>query len=716
LLLALDNFEHVLPAAGALADLLANCPRLTLLVTSRIPLHLRWEWTLRLEPLPTPNLHADLPPIETLAEIPSVALFVARAQARRGDFAMNVAQAHLVAQLTAELDGLPLAIELAAARLDVLPLQVIVHRLGDRMRLLRWDAQDVPIRQHSLEAAIGWSYELLSPQEQQLFRCLGVFCGQVSLPSIATVVAAVADRDEQLVSRERRIAADKGHILAGLSSLAEKSLVLSARGQESHGRLSDLTDDSDLDLTFHMLETVREYAWERLIAEGELEVAQQAHAQYFRLLAKRAGAHLRGPDQRVWLLRLEHEHDNLRAALHWGLRDDEDEGISAVGRSEDALRLAADLGYFWWVRGYLAEGSRWLEAALRRAPDADPTLRIQALTHSGPLLTYQGTFDSAKRALEQAHTLAEALAETQEEQFAELARIVLYRGLCAVYAGDVTQSIPLLQEARRRADALEDHHLAGLAFMFLGGAAFAQAQFEQTTALFEESLIHFEMAGDSIFAGNNYVHMGMLTGRRGDLSHAVRYIRKGLEAGIAFEERRLLSVAVQVALSLPVGRNQPEDLAQRAQLLGAVDMLSQATGRTLLQTLLASSLDLLREKLGSENLQALYMRGRSLSFAAVASLASTFLDDLSDALGSRESAPEADSMAAHHQTQPDSLLSPRQRDVLRLVALGLSNKAIGQRLYLSPSTVTYHLSSAFNKLGVDTRAHAVAVATQQGLL
>src|SRR5258706_6051547 len=334
MLLILDNFEQVLPAAAALADLLAGCPGLTLLVTSRVPLHLRWEQVLRVPPLPVPDLSRAVPPLDELARVPAVALFVERAQAQWAEFTLTEAQAPLVAQLAVQLDGLPLALELAAARLGALPLSAIASRLEDRLQLLRWEAPDLPERQRSLHAAVGWSYDLLSDDERRLFRSLGVFVGWVALDAIAAVVAGEGD---------------EGCILDGMASLAEKSLIMPVR---QNG------EDDDPEPAFGMLETVREYAWEQLERLGEQAAGRQAHAHYFLALAERADPQLRGPDQRAWFLRLERRQGKLRAALAWLLEQD------PPAEREGALRLARALAWFWCFRGYHAQGVRWLDEAL----------------------------------------------------------------------------------------------------------------------------------------------------------------------------------------------------------------------------------------------------------------------------------------------------------------------------------------------------------------
>ncbi len=341
ILLLLDNFEHVLPAANQLVDLLAVCSQIRMLVTSRVPLQLRWEHILRINPLPVPDVSTPLT-LDELRQIPAVALFLDRARARRPGFALTEARAQLVTDLVVHLDGLPLALELAAARLDAVSLPVLVRLLRDRLQMLASSAPDAPERQRSLEAAITWSYDLLSPEEQRIFRHLGVFVGRVATSAVAAVLGA-------------EITAEL--TLRGLASLAEKSLIMLAQGEEDE----EVEDQHGLSV-FHVLETLREYAREQLERAGEYEAAELTHAHYFVALAERADAFLRGSDQRAWFLRLEREHDNLRAALRWLLDQDE------TAEREAGLRLAAALGYFWWMRGYHTEGARWLEGALARAP------------------------------------------------------------------------------------------------------------------------------------------------------------------------------------------------------------------------------------------------------------------------------------------------------------------------------------------------------------
>jgi non-specific serine/threonine protein kinase len=693
LLLVLDNLEQVLPAGPALADLLAGCPHLSLLVTSRVPLQLRWEQVLRIPPLPVPDLGTALLPPEELGQVPAVALFVARARAHRADFVLTEQQAPLVAQLVVQLDGLPLALELAAARLDVLPLSTIVRRLGGRLRLLRWEAPDLPERQQSLEAAVSWSYDLLSENERRLFRCLGVFVGQVSLDAIAAVVGG------------------KGHAgrtLEGLVSLVEQSLVLPAWQDRRVAH-----EDDDPESAFGVLETVREYAWEQLKRTGELTAARRAHAHYFLSLAERANPLLRGHDQRAWFVRLEREHDNLRAALRWLLDQDDqgsrDDGPNAVAEREAALRLAGALSDFWRLRGYHTEGVRWLEETLRRASAAEASVRIRALLGTGVLLTEQGELDRARSRLDEALAVAR-----QRQDAAAQAQALVQLGYRALMAEDWAESARVLQEALRRCQELDDPHAIAFTLLWLSQAAFAQGHVANSLSLVSDAMARFEALGDLRLVGSIHIGLGIYFGTLSDLPRAVQHVRAGLQASGALQDRWLLGAGARATLAL---LGERADAAQHARLLGAADALGQATSATVLWERLPTypSIAGLRERLEGEGWGTAYRKGRSLPFGDVVTLALTLLDELREPLGRADSAQELHGQQAG-QPRRESPLSEREGEVLRLVAQGRTNKAIGQQLFIAASTVDYHLTSVFHKLGVETRAHAVAVATQRGFL
>jgi predicted ATPase/DNA-binding CsgD family transcriptional regulator/transcriptional regulator with XRE-family HTH domain len=676
LLLVLDNVEQILPAVAAhFAQLLTACPTLTLLVTSRVPLQLHAEQTFRIAPLPVPDLSEPLPSLDALTAIPSVELFMQRARARQPHFSFSDQHAPLLARLTSQLDGLPLALELAAARTATLPLPVIAQRLGDRLRLLRWEAADAPIRQQSLEAAVGWSFDLLNDNERRLFTCLGVFTGRVSLDAI---VAVASDTDGRVGEESA---------LETLASLAEQSLV-QALGP---GNMEDQSDEEEhLEPAFTMLETVREYAQEQLVARGAGEAARRAHAHYFLALAEEADSQLRGHGQRLWYLRLERERDNLRVALRWLLDQNE------AAEREAALRLAGALGLFWVLRGYHAEGLSRLDEALTKAPQADLAVRTRALTYAGLILMHQ-------RSLERAHDMLEeglALAEERGD------------GVRALYAKDMVESGQLLHEALRRGQELRDPFAIGSTLFWLGVRALEAGNVAEAATLEEEALEQFTIAGDLRAAGGVHGSLAVIFGQMDDLPGGVQHARTGLQIALTLRDRWLLRLGARAVLTLTGGRADP---ARQAQLLGAVERQTaqpDSAGIGAYERWTAEhGMSKLGEQLKQGDWNVAFRAGRTLRFEEVAALALTLMDEV--AQSPLQPGIGAANNAAQSAARP---LTARELEVLRLVAAGLPSKLIARELVIAPSTVNYHLATIFNKLAVDTRAQAVAVATQRGLL
>jgi predicted ATPase/class 3 adenylate cyclase len=326
-LLVLDNFEQVLESVPLLDELLSAAPSLKILATSRTPLRLYGEHEFPVPPLSLPD-PGSLPPVERLTQYGALRLFVERARAVKPDFSLTKENAPAVVEICARLDGLPLAIELAAARIKLLPPQAMLSRLGNRLKLLTGGARNLPQRQRTLRSAIEWSYELLDEGEKILLGRLAVFSGGSTLEAVEAVCDARGDLPVD--------------VLDGASSLLEKSLLRQEEGLEGEPR-------------FAMLETVHEYAREKLEESGEAEEIKRAHAEYFLTLAREADPELKGPGQLEWLQRLEAEHDNMRDALGWALQREETELV---------LRLGGALWWFWFVRGHYSEGRRWLEEAL----------------------------------------------------------------------------------------------------------------------------------------------------------------------------------------------------------------------------------------------------------------------------------------------------------------------------------------------------------------
>ena len=356
LLLVLDNFEHLLPAAPLVAELLGACPALRVLTTSRAALHLSGEHLYSVPPLALPDA-GRLPPLEELGQTAAVRLFVDRVRAVKPDFALSEANAPAVVEIVRRLDGLPLALELVAARARVLSPAALSVRLDRRLPLLTGGAQDLPERQRTLRDTIAWSYDLLRPNEQTLFRRLGVFAGGCTLEAAETV----ADLDEPF------------DVLEGMTALLDASLLQS--------------EEQDAEPRYTMLATIREFALERLSESGEEPATRDRHARFFLDLAERAGPEIIETADPTLLDVIDREHDNLRAALAWS-RD--------TGDHDTLLRLAGALAFFWYYRGYLNEGQRWLDQALETPPDdAAPRPRAWALTASGMLANVCGETDRA---------------------------------------------------------------------------------------------------------------------------------------------------------------------------------------------------------------------------------------------------------------------------------------------------------------------------------
>jgi non-specific serine/threonine protein kinase len=585
-LLILDNFEQVLPAGAALAELLASTPGLRILVTSRVPLRLRWEQTLRISPFAVPDPDTVLP-LDELLQFPSVALFVERAQAQRADFIPTQAHGPILAQLTRQLDGLPLAIELAAAQMSVLPLAVIADRLEHHVQMLRWDAQDLPDRHRSLQATIDWGYELLPASEQQLFRHLGVFVGRVSLDAIEAVVGD----------------GDVDRTLAGMVSLAEKSLVLPGQ-----------PDEAELEPAFGMLETVREYAREQLSRHDELEAASGAHARYFLALAEQADPQLERSGQLTWFIRLQSEHHNLRAALRWLLDQEE---------YELALRLATSLGYFWLVRRYHAEGGRWLQEALQNVPDADPRLRTTALLRGALLLTFKGEYQRSKVLLEEARALAQQHQDSQG-----IADSLAYLSMRAAFVGDWTESMQLLHDAMGYWGKQADHHEIGFALRHLGVVAFMQGKYQEAASLYTNVVQRLTAIGDERTAGLALLYLALSVWELGDVPRAIEILRDGIRMSLTFQDQRLLSLGVDAVLQITGDTAEPES---GARLAGARDALNQATGvaQSMWEQWSDQSDARLRGQLELEGLGTAYRQGRSLPFQQIVSLALDVLQEFS---------------------------------------------------------------------------------------
>ena len=445
LLFYLDNFEQVVAAAPIVADLLAAAPHLVIIISSRVVLRLRGEYEYSVQPLALPDPHAPLSP-HVLVEYGATTLFVARAQAARPDFCVTAINAPIIAAICTRLDGLPLAIELAAARCNVLTLEAILARLDRRLPLLTGGARDVPYRQQTLRDAIKWSYDLLSEEAARLFVRLAVFCGGCNLAAI-----------EQL---------DNGDVLPALTALVESSLVVRV-----------VTDSSEPRYT--MLETIREFAAELLVAAPDVAKVRAGHSAYFVGLAQAAEAGLAGADQAQWLDTLDRDLDNIRVALRRML---------AQADPAEAGRMATALFMFWRSRGYVREGRAYLEAALAHHDLLPPDVHAAAAFCAGFLAVQQGENTHAITLYDSSLRLYRQLGDDDG-----LARVLNGRGIVALEQGEYVQAAQLLETAVRLRRKTGHRQGIAICLQTLGEVARVQADYGRAIACYNESLHLFRI-------------------------------------------------------------------------------------------------------------------------------------------------------------------------------------------------------------------------------
>jgi predicted ATPase/class 3 adenylate cyclase/Flp pilus assembly protein TadD len=485
LLLVLDNFEHILAGAPLVGELVGACPNLKVLATSRIPLRLYGEWEYPVPPLALPDPRV-LPPVKVLTQYEAVKLFVERARAVKEDFEVTNESAPAVAEICARLDGLPLAIELAAARVRILPPQMMLQRLSNRLKFLQGGSRDLPARQQTLRGTIDWSYELLTQEEKTLFGRLSVFSGGRTLEAIEQICDPEGDMDA----------------LEGVDSLVEKSLIRQEEVSEGEPR-------------FLMLETVQEYAREKLEESSEAEEIKRAHAEYFLALAEEADPELKGPDQLEWLQRLEAEHDNMRAALSWAL------GQEKVGIG---LRLAGALWWFWWMRGYDSEGRRWLEEALAMDGRGSIESRAMALAGIGALGAHQGDLDRAEEALAAG---LELLVEESERGEVKL-YLLLTLGHVALERSDYDKATEVFEESRALSRQRGNGWGLARSVMSLATVIHEQGDLVRATELYEEGMDLFREQGDKLGLARCLNNLGLVLYSRGDLGRAAKLTEEGV--------------------------------------------------------------------------------------------------------------------------------------------------------------------------------------------
>lgn len=572
LLLILDNLEHLIAAAANLADLLEAGPYIKLLVTSRQPLHLRWEHRYNLPPLALPDAPARLDP-DTLAKYPATALFVERARTAEAGFSLDEWSAPAVVEICHRLDGLPLAIELAAAWAAVLGPEAILSRLSGHRAFPLGSARDAPERQRTLFEAIAWSYDLLSEAERRVFRALGAFAGETPLEAIEAVCEGLGV-----------------DVLTPVAGLVDKNLLLRVGEGETR---------------FRMLETIRSFAEEQLERRGEADVVRQRHAEWFLGLAQRAERFIWSEHQAVWLERLERAHDNVRLALNW---------CFGGGDEETGALLVASMHRFWFARGYIREGRRWgeLAASKRQISDRGRALVLRNLAF---FLTHQGKAEQALSLAEQAVALARSVGEPSL-----LAWILHGLALTTDAVGDIERSERLNREILDLARQAGDEALAIRALGGIGSALRSRGDKAQARVFFEEALALARPRHDkwltSVVTGN----LGLALVSE-DPAQALALLEESLALSHEIGHRWLTVRRLEDL----AGLQAPTDRAEvAAKLLGACESLRDAFGFTRWsswEATVRAAAATARTRLGPAAFEAAWSQGRAMTPGEAVALA-----------------------------------------------------------------------------------------------
>lgn len=699
-LLVLDGFERVLEAGPVLLDLLDIAHDLKILVASRSALHLSAEHEFPVSPLRVPPAATGRARTDDLRDYPAVELFVQRARAVRPEFRLSPENAEAVSQICARLDGLPLAIELAAARIRVFEPEAMLAQFQRRLPFLTGGARDLPDRHRTLKDAIGWSYDLLDNTERRLFRLLAGFAGGFTLPSASTIVEAVCGPEADF--------------LPTVESLVDKSMLMKVTGPGPR---------------FAMLETIQEYGCELLASEGDEAALRRAHAEHFLRLAETAHSHFRGAEERTWLDRLEADRENLGVALRW-LFDD--------GQPDAAVRLANHLARFWYVRGHLAEARRWFDDALKY-PEIDPRLRTRALCLASQLATHTGELE---RADELAATALEHARRTDDESgtgsaLAAMALVCQMQGrhddsrrysedgadilrragdraglidvLCstcvaAIQLGDFERARLVGHEALGLSRELGDSEGTAYALVTIPVAMLFEHPDDSGAAaeaepLLQEGLAAARAVGNRRWSSRAIATLGLTAARRGDYRSALDYYDEAVSISSEFGDWWFVAVSCllgQAAVLAALERHE-----EAACLLGASQGVLAANGVAMPAGVLSANepvMAALRRALGRASFDDAWARGRQMTFEeTVATFHDTTVREVAH--------PVADAGG----------LTPRELDTLKLISKGMTDADVADELYISRRTVHAHLRSIYSKLGVRSRAGATRYAIEHHL-
>jgi len=654
LLLVLDNCEHLIDACAVLVDaLLRACPDVRILTTSRQPLGIAGEQVMTVPPLSVPD--PDRPSSQGLARFDSVNLFVERATAVHPGFAIDSGNQIAVAGICRRLDGIPLALELAAGRLRVLSPQQLLSRLDDRYHLLTGGSRAALPRQQTLQALIDWSFDLCSPAERLLWTRLSVFAGGFDL-----------DSAEQVCSGGE-IPAER--VLDVLASLVDKSIVTA--------------EDSGASVRYQLSETLRQYGLERLSATGEAPLLRRRHLAWCHSLAERLAVEWFGPGQATLLGALRRAHANLREALAFCLVE--------PAHAEAGLAMASALRFYWTTSGRLNEGRHWLDRLLEAYPEPNAT-RLRGLYVDGYLNAGVSDFAAADQRLEEAELLARRLDDVSAGAYVAQVRgmACLFRHEPAEGARYLERALAVHRERRDQAATSYEQALSGVALVQLGEES-------RAADLLEQCLTETGSAGESWIRSLALWVVGIQALRDGDMPRAISAERESLQLRVPLQSQYLSGLNLDVlAWVATVGG----DAERAARLFGAAEAVVRAAGTTLISSGPTSGLHdeylvAARRALGEKEFDRCFQQGLLMGFA----------DAVAYALGNAERPAEQHPAAV--RVGPDSL-TRREWQVADLITQGLSNKEIATRLVISQRTAEGHAEHIMTKLGLTSRTQVAA--------
>lgn len=707
-LLVLDNCEHLVSACAQFIDsLLRRCPRLKILATSREVLGIAGEAIWNVPPLSLPELQPWRDPRSRQSALPvyeeseSVQLFVNRARLVSPEFSLTIDNGGWVAEICRRLDGLPLAIELAATRVRALSVQQIAERLDDRFNLLTRGSRTSPPRQQTLAATLDWSYALLSDTERRVLQRLSVFAGGATLEALESVCAGDG--------------VETGQVLDTVVQLVDKSLMIT---NQLHG-----------ETRYSLLETIRQYAHEKLRDAGDVERIQGRHLDYFTKWAENAETHLAGPDQILWLDRYEAENDNLRTALKWSQTDRKS--------AERGLRLVVACAPYWMYRGHMSEGRSQLSAALFRVDTQERTaVRAQVLVQAANFAFVQSDYPAMQPLAEEALSIWRELGEAGKRGLAfTLGRL----GDMAAETGDYTHALTYFQEALELYQELQDAPGSGFILLLSGWTLMRTGDLQQAQTYLEKALSLSQLSNDTRNLAFSFSSLGEIAIRRGDYERAESLLQQGWALSREIGERWLTGALLgslgwtalrqrdfprmrsflreSLEIRLEIGDKGGmawclEKLAEAAHLEKQYqDSVKIFGAAAALRIPLGSVIDKadqpeydrilsgLRSALGNDTFASLWAQGTVMPIEEI----------VASALSAHES------KSTRLAKEKFGGLTTREREVATLIAQGRSNREIAEAMTVGVKTIETYVTRILNKLGFDSRVQIATWAVEKGL-